>query len=488
MLIYDVSTRHPVTGPIPLLPRAPRPTVRPRRERHAIFSLMNRLDPLAVTATHGGVTEARLAAAEILADLRRGHLLDAAFDRRVTPLDARDRRWTQELVFGMLRRRGWLDVLLNARVRGGLARLDPDVTDLLRLGAHQLLYMGSVPAYAAIAQTVELAKQRHGVGASKLCNAVLRRLDRERADLQAVLPPDPVDALSASLSHPRWLVARWVARWGEDATRALLEANNLEPPLVVRPYAIVREQLEAMLEAAGVRVEDAPLVCDSLRISGGASLTELGAFQQGLLFVQDPAATLVTRYAAIPPQGRVVDLCAAPGGKTVELSRDAAFVVGADASPQRLGRLRETIARLELRNVFLLAADARFPAIQPIDAVLVDAPCTGTGTFRRHPDARWRLKISDLAVAAAAQRAILRAAAGVVAPGGLLVYSTCSLEVEENDAQVEAFLAEHPQFRLEPPPEGAVPADVLDAGRLRVLPHRHGTDGAFAARLRRSPS
>jgi 16S rRNA (cytosine967-C5)-methyltransferase len=437
------------------------------------------------TATKAGVTEARVAAAEILADLRNGTLLDAAFDRRVSPLDARDRRWTQELVYGMLRRRGWLDLLLAERVRGGLARLDPDLSDLLRLGAQQLLHMGSVPPYAAIGQTVELAKQRHGIGASKLTNAVLRRLDRERENLSPALPSDPIDALAATLSHPRWLVARWVARWGEDDTRALLTANNNEAPLYVRPFNVVREQLEAMLEAAGVHVEDAPLATDSLRISGGASLTELGAFQQGLLFVQDPAATLVTQYAAIPAGARVADLCSAPGGKTVELSRTAKFVVGADASFGRLARLRETIGRLELANVFPLISDARLPALGEMDAVLVDAPCTGTGTFRRHPDARWRLRVSDLAIMAAAQRAILRSAASVVAPGGLLIYSTCSLETEENDAQIETFLAEHPGWTLEPPPEGAVPAEVLDAGRLRVLPHKHGTDGAFAARLRR---
>jgi 16S rRNA (cytosine967-C5)-methyltransferase len=437
------------------------------------------------TATRAGVTEARVVAAEILADLRAGSLLDAAFDRRVSSLDARDRRWTQELVYGMLRRRGYLDLLLAERVRGGLARLDPDLSDLLRLGAQQLLHMGSVPPYAAIGQTVELAKQRHGIGASKLANAVLRRLDRERDALNPTLPTDPVDALATMLSHPRWLVARWVARWGEDDTRALLIANNTEAPLIVRPFNVVREQLEATLEAAGVHVEDAPLVTDSLRISGGASLTELGAFQQGLLFVQDPAATLVTQYAAIPAGARVADLCSAPGGKTVELSRTAQMVVGADASFGRLARLRETIARLELENVYPLISDARMPAIGPLDAVLVDAPCTGTGTFRRHPDARWRLRVSDLAIMAAAQRAILRSAAAVVAPGGLLVYSTCSLETEENDAQVEAFLAEHPDWTLEPPPDCVVPAEVLDAGRLRVLPHKHGTDGAFAARLRR---
>jgi 16S rRNA (cytosine967-C5)-methyltransferase len=437
------------------------------------------------TAAPAGVTDARLVAADITADLRSGALLDAAFDRRASSLDARDRRWMQELIYGMLRRRAWLDLLLGERVRGGLARLDPDLTDLLRLGAYQLLHMGSVPSYAAIAQTVELAKLRHGVGASKLANAVLRRLDRERDALNPPLHRDPIAALATVHSHPRWLVARWVARWGEEGTRALLEANNHEAPLVVRPYGIVREQLEAMLEAADVQVRDAALVRDSLQLSLGSSLTALGAFRQGLLFVQDPAATLVTRYAAFPDGARVADLCAAPGGKTVELSRTASLVVGADVSPHRLARLRETIARLELRNVVPLVSDARAPALARLDAVLVDAPCTGTGTFRRHPDARWRLMPKDLAVLAAAQRSILRSAAEVVRPGGLLVYSTCSLEPEENDAQVESFLGDHPEFTLEPPPAGSVPAEVVDAGRLRVLPQTHGTDGAFAARLRR---
>lgn len=431
------------------------------------------------------VTDARVAAADTLADLRQGMLLDAAFDRRVRALDARDRRWTQELVWGMLRRRGYLDHLLAPRVTGGIARLDGDLADLLRLGTYQLFHMGSVPSYAAIAQTVELAKTRHGMGASKLVNAVLRRLDRERDSLAPTLPADPVEALAVELSHPRWLVARWVARWGAEETRALLEANNREAPLIVRPWGVVREQLEAMLEASGVVVEDAPLVGDSLLLPAGTMITSLGAFQQGRCFVQDPAATLVTKYAAVPEGSRVADLCAAPGGKAVELARTASYVVAADASESRLTKVQETIDRLELEHVTAVVADARENSLGTFDAVLVDAPCTGTGTFRRHPDARWRLRTSDLAVMAATQRAILRSAADAVAPGGLLIYSTCSLEPEENDAQVEAFLNDHPGWTLEPPPEGAVPAGVLDAGRLRVLPQRHGTDGSFAARLRR---
>jgi 16S rRNA (cytosine967-C5)-methyltransferase len=203
--------------------------------------------------------------------------------------------------------------------------------------------------------------------------------------------------------------------------------------------------------------------------------------------VQDPASTLVSKYAAFPAGALVADLCAAPGGKSLELTRTASAVVAADRSFERMRRTISNFRRVDARDVHAVVADARQPAVRPVDAVLIDVPCTGTGTFRRHPDARWRLKISDLAVMAALQRSILRAAAGVVRPGGLLVYSTCSLEPEEDDAQVESFLAEHPEWALEPPTEGAVPAPVLDAGRLRVLPQRHGTDGAFAARLRRAP-
>jgi len=436
-------------------------------------------------ASTAAVTASRAVAAEICVDLRRGEFLDQSFERRIAALDARDRRWTRELVYGMLRHRAWIDTILSERVRGGLARLDPDVIDLLRLGVYQLTNMGSVPAYAAIAQTVELAKRRHGLGASKLVNAVLRRTDREREGLVPAAPADVVEALALKYSHPRWLVARWAERWGEQETERLLMVNNEEAPIVLRPYGIVREQLEAMLEEAGVHIGDAPYVRESIAVSGGITLTELGAFKKGLFFVQDPAATLVTEYAAIPIGVTVADLCAAPGGKALELSRTAATVLAGDKSVGRLQRLLANERRLETTNLYPFVSDARHPAIRPVDAVLIDVPCTGTGTFRRHPDARWRLKISDLAVMSALQKTILRAGASVVKPGGLLIYSTCSLEPEENDAQVDSFLSGNLNFILEPPPEGSISPDLLDGGRLRVLPQRHGTDGAFAARLRR---
>ncbi|MDP9279753.1 MAG: 16S rRNA (cytosine(967)-C(5))-methyltransferase RsmB [Gemmatimonadota bacterium] len=438
-----------------------------------------------IATSTGAVTASRAVAAEICTDLRRGEFLDHSFERRIAPLDARDRRWTRELVYGMLRHRGWIDAILSDRVRGGLVRLDPDVIDLLRLGVYQLTNMGSVPAYAAIAQTVELAKRRHGLGASKLVNAVLRRTDRERDELSVPVSSEPAEALAIRYSHPRWLIARWIERWGEQDTERLLALNNAEAPIVIRPYGIVREQLEAMLEEAGVHVAEAPYVSDSIAISGGITFTELGAFKKGLFFVQDPAATLVTEYAAIAPSTIVADLCAAPGGKSLELSKTAGTVIASDKSLGRLQRLLANERRLETTNVFPFVGDARHPAVAPVDAVLIDVPCTGTGTFRRHPDARWRLKISDLAVMSALQKTLIRAAAKVVKPGGLLVYSTCSLEPEENDEQVDSFLSENPDWILEAPPEGSVAPELLDGGRLRVLPQRHGTDGAFAARLRR---
>lgn len=437
---------------------------------------------------HPGVTDSRLAAADVLADLRDGSLLDASYDRRTSALDARDRRWTQELVYGLLRRREDLDAALHPRVRGGIARLHPDLTDLLRLGVYQLLFMNSVPPYAAIAQTVELAKIRHGIGASKLANAVLRRIDRERdhlADPEVGAEGDIAGQLARQQSHPRWLVERWVEQFGAEATAVLLQRNNEEARVILRPWGLVREQLEASLERSGVRAGEVPLVPDSLQLPQGTALLELAAWRQGRCFVQDPAATLVTRYASFPAGSIVGDLCAAPGGKALELSRTARFVVAADRSPSRLSRLAANLTRLGAPDVALVAMDAAVPAIARLDAILLDVPCTGTGTFRRHPDARWRLRHSDLALLAASQAGLLRAGAECVKPGGLLVYSTCSLEREENDEQVDAFLSGNEEWALEPPPPAAVPDDVLDRGLLRVLPHRHGTDGSFAARLRR---
>ena len=450
----------------------------------------------AAPSTRGAlITESRIAAAEILAALRGGTLLDAAFERVTTALDPRDRRWVQELVYGLLRSRGWIDSILAPRVTGGLARLDADLGDLLRLGTYQLLAMGSVPAYAAIAQTVELAKRRHGIGASKLVNAVLRRIDRER-EMPAVASPDGAAAaldrnhdqnerLAVRTSHPRWLLERWIAAWGRDATSRLAAHNNTEAPIIVRPFGLTRDALCAMLRERDVETIPTPLLEDGLQLPPGVALTQLGAFQRGQLFVQDTGSALVVQYAHIPRGDVAADLCAAPGGKTLALLQAGARVIASDRSAARLQRLHANLDRMHVTDVDVREMDATAPTLEPVDAILVDVPCTGTGTFRRHPDARWRLRVSDIALLPVLQRNILAAASSCVKPGGLLVYSTCSLEREENDAIVKEFLTDDDAFVLEPPPDGVVPAAVLDHGMLRVLPQEHGSDGAFAARMRR---
>lgn len=456
------------------------------------------------------VTPSRVAAAELLAALRSGTLLDAAFERVTASLDPRDRRWVQELVYGVLRRRAWHDTILAARITGGLARLDADLADLLRLGSHQLLFMGSVPAYAAIGQTVELAKRRHGVGASKLVNAVLRRLDRER-DLPAVrtvegaaasLGPehDAIDRLAVRTSHPRWLLERWLRRWSREDVEALCAHDNAEAPVVIRPFGITTAALRDALAERDVHATPAPLADDMLVLPPGVQLTGLGPFQRGQCWVQDPGSAMVVRFGALPAGAQVADLCAAPGGKTLALLEAACQVLAADRSDARLDRLRANLARVGRDDVPVEVLDATDPGLVNLDAALVDVPCTGTGTLRRHPDARWRLRASDVAILPMTQREILAGAASSVRPGGLVLYGTCALEPEENDDVVASFLVAHPDFTLEAPPAGTVPDTVLDAlaptpghpaeGRvagtvLRVLPQRHGVDGAFAARLRR---
>jgi 16S rRNA (cytosine967-C5)-methyltransferase len=429
-------------------------------------------------------TASRRAALETLRGVRAGELASRAFDGAAAGLPPRDRAWTQELVFGTLRLRGRLDHRLAALSRRPLDRIDPDILDILRLGAYQLLEMGSVPAYAAVSQSVDLAKGAGGRGAGGFVNGVLQSL--RRGDATSTFPDfaaDPAAYLSTWGSHPRWLVERWVRRWGADRARALVEANNTRPELYLRALDDAGAAL-ARLAAAGVAAEAVAGVPAALRVRDG---TVADALASGPVIVQDPAAGLVVAFAGSVAGLVVADLAAAPGGKALALAAAARFVVAADISAGRLARVRENVARLSVHGalpVALLVADGRRPALRPVDVVLVDAPCTGTGTLRRHPDGRWRIQPQDLAALMRLQADLLDAAATIVAPGGLLVYSTCSLEPEENEEQVEAFLARQRHFELEP--GAALPAGSMRPdGMLEVLPQDCGWDGAFAARLRR---
>ncbi|MCI0437138.1 MAG: hypothetical protein L0271_26410 [Gemmatimonadetes bacterium] len=428
-------------------------------------------------------TPARLAALATLRDVRAGILADRAVRRAADTLPRRDRSWTRELVFGTLRLRGRLDHALASVVHRPLESVDSEVLDVLRLGAYQLLEMRSVPVYAAVSQSVDLVKLTSRA-APGFVNAALNALARARDHVAyPAFTGDPVASLTTRGSHPEWIVRRWIDVFGAAATRLLVEANNARPGRYVRPIGrSVAEALSA-LQAAGIGAEDVTGAPDAIRVTGKGNPAAWLAATPAI--VQDPAAGLVARYVAAPAGSLIVDLCAAPGGKAIALA-DAtrnAYVVAADVSAGRVRRLRANLHRLESLPVCVVVADARRPPVRDATVVLLDAPCTGTGTFRRRPDARWRLRPADLRTLCLRQAELLDGAARIVRPGGLLVYATCSIEREENDDQVDAFLERNPEFASMPPDTRMTGLD--QDGRLRLFPHVHGFDGAFAARLRR---
>lgn len=406
-------------------------------------------------------------------------------------MPARERPFTHELLFGTLRLRGRMDHYLAAFSRRPLAELDPPVLAVLRLGAYQLLEMGSVPAYAAVSQSVELVKPL-GKSTAGFVNGVLQALNRghERVTFP-VFQQDPRAHLSTWGSHPEWLVERWIERFGAADARVLVSANNATPELYIRPITMTATAAAEELAARGVATEAvqvpghaAPL--HALRISSAASALDVLRLVPAI--VQDPAAGLVADAVAAPADAVVADLCAAPGGKAIAIahahSDRPVTVIACDVSPERLRRLRENVARVGGGRVHVVCADARSAPVAAADVVLVDAPCTGTGTLRRHPDGRWRVQPADLMALVRLQAEILRGAAQAVKRGGVLVYATCSLEREENEDQVASFLAGHPEFELEPVTAVPEPARSV-TGYLSVTPQAFGFDGAFAARLRK---
>lgn len=398
-----------------------------------------------------------------------------ARDRVVGGLSERDRRLAFELSAGVLRSRRALDGSLDLR------HADPRLHDILRLGAYQLHRLTRVPPHAAVSTSVELARETAGEPAARYVNQALRRLANTGSREWGVVP-----------SHPEWIVARWQERFGPAETRALVEWNDRKPSLALQPVRWTADAIRAALIGAGFRVGDAPfgagLVVARERTTPHSPLpSRLPGYPEGAFIVQDPAQALVVRFAAIEQGWCVYDACAAPGGKAVALALAGAQVIAADARIARLRRLRETLTRTAVA-IPIVAADLLSAPTRPEhwDAVLLDAPCSATGTMARHPDARWRLRPDGIDRLAQRQSALLDAAAALVRPGGVLVYATCSLEREENADQVEAFLVRRADFRRAPV-TGAAPAELLTAaGDLQALPQRHAIDGVYAARLVRS--
>jgi 16S rRNA (cytosine967-C5)-methyltransferase len=392
-----------------------------------------------------------------------GAFADRAFRAEAEQLAPRDRAFAQQLVYGTVQRRATLDYVIG---RLASRKLDPDVRDALRLGLYQLLFLDGVADHAAVSESVELAKGR---GGDKLVNAVLRRAQREGPALIDDLSDDTPEGAAVKHSHPEWLARMWWEELGADEARALLVRDNETPESAVRINTLRAKQLELPVPAHPV-----PDLPEALVLEAPFDVHASDAFARGLLMPQSRASMTVSRVLDPQPGERVLDLCAAPGAKTTHIAAlmdGRGEVVAVEAHAGRAAALEENARRMGADSVSVLAHDARQPAGGAFDRVLLDPPCSDLGTLQSRPDVRWRKDPALIERVATQQADLLEAAAEQVRPGGVLVYSTCTISARENEEQMRSFLESHSGFRLE--------------RTVQLLPHRERSDGFFIARLER---
>jgi len=412
-------------------------------------------------------------------------------DRRLRQLFAKrklsreDRALATLLVQETLRRRGELDYLISQMLEKGFSSIPPPVLQALRIGLVQIIHLDRIPDHAAVDESVSLTHLAGHEERAGVVNAILRRA--AGGDLPPLPEGDSDLALAVRHSFPTWLVRRW--RRFDDRLVPMLEGSNRTPELVLRVNGTRTSRAAVLrdLASAGVPCEVGRLSKDCIRITGRFDLTSFVGFGAGEISVQDESEALVVDLLDPLPTERILDACAAPGGKSchiLERTNGLAQLTAMDLSRSRLGRLTENLDRLRLRSQ-VVVGDGRFPPLRPLfDRVLVDAPCTGTGVLARRAEARWRLESRDPAMHAERQLVLLTELSSLVTLGGVLVYSVCSVEAEETTDVVERFLAARPGYREEP--VGALPQRARDPmGRLRLLPGDAGSDGVFGVRLRR---
>jgi 16S rRNA (cytosine967-C5)-methyltransferase len=445
------------------------------------------------------IAPARVAAYDILCAVSAGNadLPTAIADARAGLRDERDRALAAEIASGVQRWRAALDHLVVEFSKRAIDRLDPEVVEILRLSAYQLLHLTRVPAAAVVDDAVDLTKRAGKRSAGGFVNAVLRTISRRRASLP--LPPRPSDPadrdaaleyLSISLSHPRWLADRWYRRLGLETAEAWMQFNNTPGSVTLRANRLqtTREELTERLAADETQVHPTAFAPDGVVVDEGHPLR--GVLQeQGWFVVQDEASQLVTLLAGDHALRRALDTCASPGGKTTALAAlmdGRGLLVACDVRGRRIDLLQRTVIAARAANVRIVQADLLrpLPFGSTFDCVLVDAPCSGLGTLRRDPDIRWRRREQELPSLAAAELTMLRNAAEAVAPGGRLVYATCSSEPEENEGVADAFLATTSAFT--PLHAGRatsrLAATLIDhRGHLRTQPHLHGLEAFFGA-------
>jgi len=434
-------------------------------------------------------TGTRLLALALLGRVERG---GAFADRllsspRVMALDRRDRAFVRELVLGVLRWRLRLDHTIDMYYTKETDSLDADVRAILRLGLFQLMFMDAVPDWAAVSESVALARQVTGRGPAGLVNAILRRFLREGEP--AVRSDDIVDRLAVGYAHPHWMVRRWIDAFGIETAEAILDAGNRKHPVTMHANTLksTPEDLIGRLADEGFEAAGIDGVPGFLALTQADGLFESRSFKEGLFTVQDPSTERAVEFLDPRPGERLLDLCAAPGGKTVLMAQrtgDRADITAVDINPARLGLVKETAGRLGLASVRCVEGDAA--TFRPgdgrlYDRVLCDVPCTGTAVFSKRPDMKWRRDESDIARMTLVQREILASAYALVKPGGVIVYSTCTLEHEENEDTV-AWFSEHYPVVVE-----SAPGDdcIETAAGCLLLPQRMNGTGAFVAKLRK---
>jgi 16S rRNA (cytosine967-C5)-methyltransferase len=430
-----------------------------------------------------------------------GRALAAALDR-APQMPAADRALATELVYGVLRRRARLDRAIGALARKGIDGLDVQVRAALRVGAYQLLFLDRVPAYAAVSDAVEACKAAKGQGAAGFANAVLRRLDREGEPPLPDADTDPATFLEAAVGFPGWLARLALAELPAAEAVAFGRACVSAAPLAMRANTarVTRDELLARLRAErpGAALEASPVAPDAVLARGFDAPATTAAWRDGLFTVQDAGAQVIAELCGAVPGERILDACAGVGGKTAHLlalAAGGAQVEAADISEPKLREAERTLQRLGLGPARLTVADLTRPLADPAaryDRILLDAPCSGLGVLRRHPEALLRRAAADLNALAAGQRRLLASLAPAVRPGGLLVYAVCTFDAAECDQVVAAFLRDHPRFQVEPATSagGRVPWPRLTvtegpaAGAVRTWPQRDDADGFFAVRLR----
>jgi len=412
-------------------------------------------------------------------------------------LSSPDRALLTELTYGTLRWRGRLDAHLAPLLRRPLEKTDPFLKNLLRLSLYQFIFLDRIPDYAAVNEAVELTKSRAGGKAGGFVNGVLRNFLREAKQVaKPDLKESPINAVAEYWSHPEWLIEKWLRYFSTTETEALLQANNQEAPLVLRTNLRhrTREGLLELFQSRNIQASPAPWSSQGITVQSKGLVENLPGFHEGSFQVQGEASQLVAYLLDPQPGERILDACAAPGGKTTqiaELMDDRGEVVATDVSAKGLKRLQENATRLRLESIRAFQADLSKPLSrslsQPFDRILIDAPCSGFGTLRSHPEIKWNRGEADIKRLSELQEKILVNAASNLKPGGVLVYSTCTLIDDENERVVKTFLQQQKEFVLDgataylPQPARSLVRDNY----FMALPHKHNTDGFFAARMRK---